>query len=39
MVKILANPSEILCFPRQGLGGKHSVTSGVAYNLAYLSLA
>ena len=34
MVKILATPREILCFPRQGFGGKHLVTNGEAWRPA-----
>ena len=31
LVKIHATPREILCFPRQGLGGTYLITKGVAW--------
>ena len=33
MVKIHATTREIVFLPRQGLGGKHLVTNGVAWRL------
>ena len=31
MLRMFANPREILCFPKKGLGGKQLVTVGMAW--------
>ena len=32
MLRMIAVPKKIICFPRQGLGGTHLVTVGVVWN-------
>ena len=40
MLRMIATPREILCFPRQGLGGKHLVTNWMAWcSVSHASIA